>query len=44
MSEGEEEIVIPKMSAISDLFDTIDRNTDLDTKETTDPDVLDGFK
>jgi hypothetical protein len=41
--EGEEDIVIPPMSAISDLLDTIDRKTDLDTKETTDPNVLDRF-
>lgn len=41
--EDEEEIVIPKMSAISDLVDTIDRKTDLNTKETTDPDVLNSF-
>lgn len=41
--EDEDQIVIPPMSAISDLVDTIERRTGLDTGETTDPEALDTF-
>lgn len=41
--EEEDRIVIPPMSAISDLVDTIERKAGLDARETSDPDALDAF-
>lgn len=41
--EEEDRIVIPPMSAISDLVDTIERKAGLDARETSDPDALDTF-
>ena len=41
--EEEDRIVIPPMSAISDLVDTIERKAGVDARETSDPEALDAF-
>jgi hypothetical protein len=41
--DDEVRIVIPPMSAISDLVDTIERKAGLDARDTSDPQALDEF-